>query len=237
MREIKLELLGLNKYEALAYEALVRLGKTVASEISRESNVPYGRIYDTLNSLASKGLVTVIPEKTKKFAASSPEIIENLINTHIKKAMQLKEEIKKLKKIYTTIEEPIEIAKGKRDFYKIVKKMPRPQNYAYALKATSEVKPDWVRRARENIKSGVDLRVLAYYDQTTNLSIEKWKKLVPKLKQRRFDIKNIAFEIIDNKAVFIALIESNVTLLIKDIQFTKLMKRFYETIWEKAEKI
>ncbi|MBW3022798.1 helix-turn-helix domain-containing protein, partial [Candidatus Woesearchaeota archaeon] len=43
--------LGLTENEAKAYETLLRLGKTSASHISKESGVPYGRIYNVLSSL------------------------------------------------------------------------------------------------------------------------------------------------------------------------------------------
>jgi len=237
MKEAKLELLGLTKYESLAYEALIRLGKAGASEISRESNVPYGRIYDTLNSLVSKGLVSVIPEKSKKFVAAPPEVFENLLNKRIEEMNHLKETVKHMKSIYTPIEEPVEIAKGKRNFYKIIKKMPETKQYAYTIKFTSETKPEWIREWRNLIKKDVDARVLVKYSEDTKSNIEKWKKLVPRLKQRKFEIDNIAGEIIDDKATFFTLVESNVTILIRDKQFAKLMRKFYEAVWEKAEKI
>ena len=81
MEAEEFELLGLNKYEALAYEALVLLGKAGAAQIARESGVPYGRIYDTLYSLVNKGLAVIIPEKAKRFAPAPPEILEKLLAT------------------------------------------------------------------------------------------------------------------------------------------------------------
>jgi sugar-specific transcriptional regulator TrmB len=146
--EIKLELLGLNKYEAMAYQALIRLGKSGASEISQNSGVPYGRIYDTLNSLVAKGLIIVIPEKAKKFAPAPPEALEKLLALQQRNLTQLKDEIKKLKQIYVpSAEEPVEIVKGKRNFYKIIQKIPHSKHYNYEFKFTSEVKHEWVRKA------------------------------------------------------------------------------------------
>lgn len=237
MEKANLELLGLTKYESLAYEALIRLGKATASEISRESGVPYGRIYDTLNSLVSRGLVSIIPEKSKKFVAAPPEIFESLLNKRIEEMNELKETIKHMKTIYTTTEEPVEIAKGRRNFYKIIKKMPKTKQYAYTIKYTAETKPEWIRDWRNLIKKNIDARVLVRYDENTRHNTEKWKKLVPGIKQKKFDIDNIAGEIIDDKAVFFALIESNVTILIRDQAFAKLMRKFYESVWEKSEKI
>ena len=50
-------LLQLNKYEASAYLALLRLGAARAADVAREAGVPPQRIYDVLRSLAEMGLV------------------------------------------------------------------------------------------------------------------------------------------------------------------------------------
>ncbi|QRG68431.1 TrmB family transcriptional regulator [Brevibacillus choshinensis] len=53
----QLQLFGFNQYEAKAYTALVSLGKSNAYQISKESGIPRARIYDTLETLVSRGLV------------------------------------------------------------------------------------------------------------------------------------------------------------------------------------
>jgi len=103
---MELELLGLNKYEARAYEALLQLGKASAPEIAQESGVPYGRIYDTLNSLVSKGLVIIIPEKTKKFAPAPQDNLEKLISERVAKISKLKEDLTKLKRCMCRVKKP-----------------------------------------------------------------------------------------------------------------------------------
>ena len=59
--------LGLSQNEGKVYLTLVEFGKLSANDLSGKSGVPYGRIYDVLESLKNKGLVVVVPEKTKKF--------------------------------------------------------------------------------------------------------------------------------------------------------------------------
>ena len=48
---------GLNQYEAKAYMALVSLGTSNAYQISKESGIPRARVYDTLDTLVSRGIV------------------------------------------------------------------------------------------------------------------------------------------------------------------------------------
>jgi sugar-specific transcriptional regulator TrmB len=53
----QLQLFGFNQYEAKAYTALVSLGTSNAYQISKESGIPRARIYDTLETLVTRGLV------------------------------------------------------------------------------------------------------------------------------------------------------------------------------------
>lgn len=52
----QLQLFGFNQYEAKAYMALVSLGASNAYQISKESGIPRARVYDTLDTLVSRGI-------------------------------------------------------------------------------------------------------------------------------------------------------------------------------------
>lgn len=49
--------LGLSSYEEKVYRALLSVGTATAEDLSEESDVPIGRIYDVLNGLESRDLV------------------------------------------------------------------------------------------------------------------------------------------------------------------------------------
>ncbi|ESS08597.1 MAG: putative transcriptional regulator [uncultured archaeon A07HN63] len=67
--------LGLSKYEARAYRALLRSGPTTAKELSRTSEVPMGRIYDVLNGLEQHQLVrSQTASRPKKYVAVEPDV-------------------------------------------------------------------------------------------------------------------------------------------------------------------
>ncbi|MBS3125735.1 hypothetical protein J4211_05830 [Candidatus Woesearchaeota archaeon] len=237
MEAEEFELLGLNKYEALAYEALVLLGKAGASQLARESGVPYGRIYDTLHSLVNKGLAVIIPEKAKRFAPAPPEILEKLLAIREANLAKLRRDISSLKSAYKPAgEEPVEIVQGKRNFYKLIHKMPEPKKYDYTFRFAAEVKPEWLAGARKRIRAGIDTKYLVRHCEESKVNIEKWKS-VKKLKIKKFDFDKVAGQILDDKAVFFALVESNTTVLIRDKPFARLMKKLFEAAWEKAEEV
>lgn len=64
--------MGLTAYEARSLSHLLRNGPRSGPDLSREAHVPFGRIYDTLNTLLAKGLVTVRPGRPKTYAAVAP---------------------------------------------------------------------------------------------------------------------------------------------------------------------
>ena len=56
-----LQRVGLNKYEAEAYAALLRYGPLTGSELGKRSEVPLSRSYEILERLTTKGLALVQP--------------------------------------------------------------------------------------------------------------------------------------------------------------------------------
>ncbi len=234
---MNLELLGLNRYEAACYESLVRFGKASAPAISRDSGVPYGRIYDTLDSLVNKGLAVVVPEKTKKFSPADPAELGKLLTRKEKELQKLRQSISQLKKIYKEAkEEPVEIVKGKRNFYKIIRKLPVSKKSSYMFKFTGEFVPRFVNHTEVHLRSGVDVRHFVKYDSETRKTFEKWKAKFPDLKMKKFEFDKVAGRIVDEELVWFALVESNVNIIIRDSNFARLMKKLFELAWEKKTK-
>jgi sugar-specific transcriptional regulator TrmB len=66
--------IGLSEYEASAYRSLLQTGPATAKELSDESGVPMGRIYDVLGSIESQHLVrSQAASRPKKYVAVEPD--------------------------------------------------------------------------------------------------------------------------------------------------------------------
>ena len=65
--------LGLNKYEAKVYLSLVMEGVSTAKNVSDITGIPYGKVYEIINSLANKGFCFTLPTKPMKYHAISPK--------------------------------------------------------------------------------------------------------------------------------------------------------------------
>jgi len=68
-----LKSLGLTKYEALVYIALLRVASATASEIHGISGVPRASVYPVLDQLREKNIVSVSQSSPKRFAAVPPD--------------------------------------------------------------------------------------------------------------------------------------------------------------------
>ena len=230
------EELGLTSSEAKVYETLVRLGKLGAGEISRESEVSYSKIYNVLDSLIGKGLVKVVPEKSKKFVPSSPEALIELINKKQQKLEKAKEKAKELKSFYEVKEKnPVTMQIGRKGFYKIVSELEETKKYDYSVKWTSEFRPGWARDAERYLKKGADLKTLTRYDKETEKDVKKQMEI--NKNYRKIENEGVAISIKDDGEVMVALIKSNVTLLIKESAFCKLMKKLFLETYKNAGEI
>jgi predicted DNA-binding transcriptional regulator len=65
--------LGLTRYEAKAYLALIERESYAASELAIEAGIPRQRVYDVLNGLVSRGLVRDWPGPVTRYAAIDPD--------------------------------------------------------------------------------------------------------------------------------------------------------------------
>jgi len=65
--------LGLTKYEARVYIALLGVAGATATEIHEISDVPRASVYSVLDRLIEKNLVTISHTTPKRFAAIPPE--------------------------------------------------------------------------------------------------------------------------------------------------------------------
>lgn len=63
---------GLTEYETRAYLSLLKTGALTAGEVSEQANVPYSKVYETLNGLERKGWIEAEHGRPSRYYAKSP---------------------------------------------------------------------------------------------------------------------------------------------------------------------
>ncbi len=114
MFESLLEESGLTRNEAKVYLALLRLGTTTTGPLIRETGLHGPRVYESLERLTGKGLVSfVMKNRRKYFEAADPERLMDLMS---EKEKRLAEALPRLKGMQTLEEkkEAATVFQGKR---------------------------------------------------------------------------------------------------------------------------
>lgn len=110
-----LESLGLTHNEAIAYLTLSKIGSSKTGNLLKESGLNTGKVYEILDSLKRKGLVSeTMIDNVKHFAAAPPDRLIDYIN---KKKQDIEKEEKIAKSLIPEIEK---LRLSKLDFSRIV---------------------------------------------------------------------------------------------------------------------
>jgi sugar-specific transcriptional regulator TrmB len=136
---ISLSELGLNKYEERVYLTLIEEGVSSAKNISDITGIPYGKVYEVMNNLSSKGFLVILPTKPMKFQAVSPK--EAVLNA--KRGMQ-----EKLEKLESKMIKELE------PMFARTKKFSEPKSMFWVINGRSNVNnkiEELIKKSKENI--------------------------------------------------------------------------------------
>lgn len=221
--------LGLSPYEQQAYETLIKHGPMTANNLSRESGVSYGKIYEVMGRLEHKGLVKVMPDRTKRFAPSDPQHLIDMIEKKEKRLTQARSKLKELKKVYKyTKEEPVILARGGNAFLKLLSDLKNAKTFSYSIKWGAMYNPKTPRQRKEAYGRGVKFKTLTRVAPDIKTNLQKWLKLDNNIKGIEND--GVAINISDEE-VMILLINQNTSMIIRDVAFVKVMKEMYEALY------
>ena len=93
-----LEELGLTKNESLIYLFLLKSGETTTGKIIKETQIVNSQVYETLNSLISRGLVSYnVQKEGKHFRAEDPKKFIELEEQRKKKIQELIPELNEIR--------------------------------------------------------------------------------------------------------------------------------------------
>ncbi len=127
MYERLLEGSGLTKNESAVYLALLQIGKSKTGEIVHEAKVSSGKIYETLEKLADKGLVKSVTENgVKHFIANDPEALLDFLKEKKREMYDKEKELEKVLPELKTLKqfdeklETVSLLKGMRGVHPLI---------------------------------------------------------------------------------------------------------------------
>jgi len=75
----RLQTLGLNAYEAKAYVALLERNTLTATQVANLAGIPRARVYETLQTLMTRGLCVLRPGRFKTYGATHPAALKETL--------------------------------------------------------------------------------------------------------------------------------------------------------------
>src|SRR3989344_7048346 len=185
--------IGLSENEAEIYLALLSLGPSLVSKIVKKTRINRTNIYDRLEKLISKGLVSyVIKNNRKHFYASEPSRILRYLDEKQNKINEEKEAIEKMLPALEKIqpvkeEESVEVYEGKEGLKTILENIIRSKKdiLTYGSEGNfSNVLSFYFKHYLQRLeKMGIKMKVLFNYDSAKKPF--KWKfaeaRYLPKL--------------------------------------------------------
>ncbi len=97
--------LGFNEYQARVLSCLIREDSLSAEEISKETEVPYSKIYSVLNNLEDIGLIFSNSERPKRYRIDQKDkVIDHAVEKKRKEFIRMKRKARETKKEIFTMD-------------------------------------------------------------------------------------------------------------------------------------
>lgn len=242
-----LEKIGLTKGESKVYLTLLKIGQTTISKLVTESEVSRSKVYEILDRLMQKGLVSsIIEEESKHFMAINPKIIPDLLDKRVEEITEQKKEImNSLPELLRTIEtnknnQSVQVVQGwkavKNIFYSLIKEASKKDIwYAFGIpKAMAKERETLFKHWRhETDKIGIKQMLIA------NKEIRNSEELAPKSKFSSIRYNSYetptSVDIFKNNVILGVWAEKPIIILIEGKSVAQSFKAFFDILWKSAK--
>ncbi len=234
-----LESIGMNKNEILIYLDLIKTNDSSAHEISKRTKIHRPNVYDTLDKMIKKGIVTSSIENNKKiFYPIEPK---NLLLYLKQKEYDLEKILPEIEKIHNNPPEKrkVEMAEGIRAFRIIFNNLleKKEEIFVYGIpKDAAEKVGGFINDFHEKrIQKGIIMKHI--YNQDAGRRI-KYLNEMPCTEARylpsTYDT-NIMTMICGDTVLLTFWEEPIFTIIIENKTIAKAYKQYFEIFWEEAK--
>lgn len=236
--------IGLTDGEVKVYLALSELGSSTVGPIVKKSGIAYSNVYDVLDRLIKKGIVSfVIKSKTKYFQAATPKNLllylehkEKEINIQKTDLQKILPELEKLQESLSNQEAEVFIGKkGLRTAYeKMFKGVTKKDNNLFFYLYDSEY-------AEESDIFYNSIQDLVKKARIKGISNKKYKESEFITVQKYMEVKFVDFpipgniDIIKNMVMLVSWKPSVVGILIHSKEISDNFRSYFNEVWHKAK--
>ncbi len=238
--------LGFNRNEAKVYISLIKFGKADANRIIKDTRFHKNIVYDNLEKLMDKGLVTYITEEGRKvFQIAPPDMLvkffeeqEKEIEKRKQSAVKIAEEIRKtIKKIPHQQEATIyRGVKAIKTFFNEVLRNKKEFVFFGAPQASVDILGEHFWRNFELKRTKKKIKVRAIINPSVRKFAETLKNKYTLVRYFEQDFEPLTETHIEKDQVaFIVWSEPPVLFLIQDQIVANSYKTFFKNMWKTAK--
>jgi len=229
-----LERAGLSKGEIEIYLTLLKLGSSLVSKIAQETGLHRTNIYDTLEKLKEKGLVSyVISENRKYFSASNPEKLLDYIKEREKEVASVLPELESYMN-FPRSKSIVEVFKGKEGLKSVLKDLLKERKDYVVLEEEGyiqKVLPHFYPQFNKQMnKSNIKVKVL-----TKDVKKIARRSLMQIRSLPEFFSFPSATAIYGDKVAIFVWDEPYHAILIKSKQVADSYRNFFKALWKQAK--
>ena len=240
--------IGLSSKEAGVYLALLELGKGTVSQISRKANINRTTGYDILDSLSSKGLVSISGKEPKQeYSAEKPERLENFIAHEIQKKHEslrmIESLIPELDVLHNITGRPqVRFYEGNEGLIEVYEDTLTSHEPIRAFATVDDMHaalPNYFPKYyKRRAGAGIGIRAII---PKTDIGIERSTHDKAELRESALVPKDKYYfspeiNIYDNK-VMIASLREKLGIIIESAEIADAMKKIYELAWAEAKRL
>jgi len=233
-----LEEAGLTTNESKVYLAMLRLKSALAGQIAEISGVHRRNVYDALERLIQKGLVSyVYGRKRKYFKAEPPENLLKLLDT--KKAV-LADRIPKLNQIFleNMPEVNVRVYTGKQGLKNILEDQANSKTdiliYGKMIRDLPELRFYFPQQRRKRLLKKIHVRAI-FNESAKKKKLAKLPLASMKYLPDEF-IGPVSTNIYDGKVAIMLMLETSTVILIENKKLYESYKNYFELLWKLANK-
>lgn len=244
--------IGLTDGEIKIYDSLLELGETTRAQLVKKSGVSPSKIYDVINRLTEKGLVSSVKKHgTLHFSAANPERLKDFLEQKerdIEKERQLVADILPalLAKYQKTEEETdVEVFYGweglKTVFLGLEKSMSKEDEslvFGASIGKNPEQADIFFHKHQQRVeKQGYKVRIIFNEDMRARKNRYKYY-IGHKKHEIRFLHSHTFTElyIYKKSVLFLMLLNKPIAINVKNTEVVDSFRKFFETMWKDAKK-
>ena len=245
-----LRTIGLTTNEIKIYITLLKIGLSTAYELSKKTDIYRVHVYDKLEQLMEKGLVThVIKSGTKYYQAKDPEQLLDYMDEKEKSLIKKKEKLKKIipvlkaqyeEKKYKPIAEVYEGVKGFKTFYEWTLKELEKGETIHIMGVPKEANKKFegylVEWNKKRIQKGIKMKIIYNHD-CKEFGIKREKMKFTEVRYMKQEFETPAWiDIFKDYVVTINVHGTPVCFLIKNKESADSYKKHFEILWKQSKK-